>query len=58
MVSFGGFTQSQQETVIFTKVLHKLYTHVLQMCTQMLLADEYTDVVYMCRYVLVMIRSD
>ena len=55
---FGGFTQSQQETVIFTVVLNKLHTDVLQMCTQMLLADEYTDVVYVCRCVLVMIRSD
>ena len=41
---FGGFTQCQQETVIFTVVLHKLHIDVLQMCTQMLLADEYTDV--------------
>ena len=48
---FGGFTQSQQETVIFTVVLHKLHTDVLQMCTQMWLADEYTDVVYVCRCV-------
>ena len=48
---FGGFTQFQQETVIFTVVLHKLHTDVLQMCTQMLVTGEYTDVVHVCRCV-------
>ena len=42
---FCGLTQSQQETVIFTVVFHKPHTDVLQMCTQMLLADVHTDVV-------------
>ena len=58
MFSFGGFTLSQQETVIFTVLLHKLHTDVLQMVHTDVIDSEYTDDVHACRCVLVMIGSN